>query len=396
MTDITPAFYGIAEYGHSQYGMPQHGDVSSSITHPGGAFAVSTELFLSDRSGRKIERIPIDLPVSGRIDFNEDARPARRFSLAVNDPLRLEPFVDYLIPEVVLTDAAGNRQVGAFGHFLVTPPSTRLDTASFTGTLEGKEATWILDNDELGDVTIPAGTDSGAAAREIALAVMDARQIQLPDTGLPLLEDFSPSPGESRFQVISDLYTASSWHTPGMNGNGVLVTSPYVDIATAPAARSWSSSAGQVTILPPVEETPDWGRLKNRVIVRNLRPDQPPVFGRAWVQDPTSPLHPDRLGGGGRPLWLSLTVDDSQVETKEDAEEKAGLLLSYAASWYRRLSVLTVLDLQAGAHETIDLDVVHQGAQYDGKWLRRAWSVELRGLTALQTAELTRAERWRP
>lgn len=372
------------------------GRITNIITRSGGAFAVSTELYLADRSGRKIERLPIDLPVEGEIAFNEDARPSRRFSLQVNDPLRLEPFVDFLIPVVVLTDAAGNREVGQFGHFMATPPAERLESSRYSGSLEGMDATWILDNEEIGSITIPAGTDTGAAAREVALASMDLSQIQFPDTGVPLTEDWQPSPGESRFQVIADLYNAANWYVPTMDGNGVLVTKPWMDISIAPAVRSYGTAEGSATIIPPAESVPDWGRLKNRIIVRNLRPNEPPIYGRAWVKDATSPLHPDRIGGSGRPLWLTNKVDDNQVATNEEATAKAELLLANAASWYRKLSIKTVIDLRAGAHEILELNLVHQGARYEGNWLRRAWAVKLRGITATLDAQLTRTEKWKP
>jgi hypothetical protein len=372
------------------------GRITNIITRSGGAFAVSTELYLADRSGRRIEKIPLNLPVEGQIQFNEDSRPTRKFSLSVNDPLRLEPFVDYLIPEVVLTDAAGNREVGSFGLYMATPPAERLTTSRYSGSLEGMDITWILDNDEIGDLVIPAGTDTGAAAREVALAAMDAAQLQLPDTGVPLLEDWQVSPGESRFQVIADLYNAANWYVPTMDGDGILVTSPWQDLSSAPAVRKYGTSEGSATIIPPAESTPDWGRLKNRIIVRNLRPNEEPIYGRAYVDDPTSPLHPDRLGGGGRPLWLSQTIDDNQVATKEEAEAKARLLLANAASWYRRLAITTLIDLKAGAHEILELDLVHQGARYQGNWLRRAWTVNLRGLSATTAVEVTRTEKWTP
>jgi hypothetical protein len=89
-------------------------------------------------------------------------------------------------------------------------------------------------------------------------------------------------------------------------------------------------------------------------------------------------------------------VDDNQVTTNAEATAKAELLLANAASWYRKISVATVIDLQAGAHEIVNLNLVHQGASYTGNWLRRAWTVNLRGITATTAAEVTRTERWTP
>lgn len=398
----TSAYYGIAEYDRADYGVAI-GDLfpeaPSNRVRAGGAYAVSTTLWRADRSGQRLERLPLDIPVQGTITFNEDTAPTRTFSLDVNHPSRLVPFQDYLIPETTLADAAGNTITRTLGHFIVTPPQERLTAARHSGTLEGRDLTWLLIKDTVPEGTvIPAGTDTGLAAREIARSVLDAHQVAIPDTGVLLSSDYEPEVRASRYAVMTELLAtgARPHYRPWGDGDGIVRSAPYRDPQTAQAVRRYSTRERFARIVPPVTSNPDWERLRNRVTVANIRPDHEPVFATAEVTDRDSPVHPENLGGDpSRPLWFSETVYDHQVETHEAALAKAQLLLANGASWYRRLTIETVVDLDADAHDLIELDIAHQGASYTGTWIRRAWSVQLRGITATTTSELVRTERWR-
>ena len=362
----------------------------------GGAYTTETVIWLANRAGRKIVRLPVTVPVQGTVDYNEDREIKRALSLEINDPTRLTPFVDYLIPETTITDAAGNRMTRAWGHYIATPPKETLTSARYAGTVEGKDITWILSVDEVpGETVIPVGTDTGAAARELALAAMDFTRVAIPDTGVLLTSDYEPDPGTSRLQAMTALLNMANWYAPWMTGDGIVTTAPWQDLATAAPNRRYGIADAGVTVVPPLDGDPDWGRLRNRVTVRNIAPDREPVYGTAKVEDPNSPLHPLNLGGNtGRPLWLSETVDDPQVETKEAAEAKAKLLLANGASFYRKLRVRTLVDLAADAHDIVELNVRHQGAIYDGTWIRRTWTVQLRRVTAVMESELYRTEKW--
>lgn len=400
MTVMRSAYYGTGEYGGSDYGIAladhaigaPHAEVQS-----GGAYATAMTLFLADRSGRKLERLPLEIPVQGTVSYNEDTSPARRLALEVNHPHRLDPFRDYLIPELTMRDAAGNVTTRPLGHYLVTPPSTTLTASRFSGDLQAHDITWLLMQDTFRDsVTIPAGTDTGEAARTIATAVLDTAQVNLPDTGTMLATPMQIDAGTSRMEAITDLYALANYYKPWMTGSGVLTTTPALDLETAAASRVYRVPGDDVTIVPPVSESPEWTRLRNRVTVRNIAPEREPIVATAEVTNPDSPVHPENIGGDPtRPLWLAQTVDDPQVDTPEAALARAQRLLAEGASWYRKLSIRTLVDLDADAHDVIELDVAHAGARYDGRWMRRAWTVELQGVTALTVSEVTRIERWR-
>src|SRR5690606_9213127 len=355
-------------------------------------------IWRASRSGQKIERLPVDIPVQGVIDFNEDKAIARTLSLDVNNPHLLTPFQDWFIPETTITDASGQSTTRPWGLFIATPPKATLTAARYSGTIEGQDLTWLLSMDTVPEGTvIPAGTDTGAAAPAPALAGLDASQVALPDSGVLLTADYVPEFRASRLAVITDLYGtgARPHYKPWMGGDCVLRTIPYQDLASVKPRLVYRSQDRAITIVPPITSNPNWDRIRNRITVANIRPDHEPIFATVEVEDETSPVHPRNLGGDpSRPLWLSNTVYDSQVDTEEEARSKAQLLLSNAASWYRTLRIRTVLDQDAGAHDVVGLDVDHLGARYTGNWLRRAWTVRLQGVTATMDADVVRTERY--
>lgn len=399
MTDQVsiPSIYGNESYDDSLYSQ-QWG---SNAVVDGGAYATTTRIYLADRDGRKLEELPLDMPVTGSVDYSQDTAISRSLSLEVNNPHLLTPFGDYLIPEVTLSDAAGNVTRRELGHFIVTPPRTHLSAVRYSGTLEAKDLTWLLVNDTYsGDEVIPAGTDTGEAAREIAQAAMANAQVNIPNTGIALATEFQINAGDSRMDVMTDVLKVANWYRPWMTSNGVLVSAREIDLLTAAASRRYSTQDRNITIVPPIDETPEWTRLRNRVTVRKIVPGQDVIYATAEVTNPDSPVHPlnlgrSRYGDAQRPLYLSEVVEDGQVESVEQALARAETLLAAGASWYRPLNIVTIVDLDADAHDVIELDVQHQGARYEGLWMRRAWSIRLRGVTALTESRISRVERWR-
>lgn len=365
---------------------------SSAPTLAGNVYAVSARLWRADRYGTRIEQVPIDVPVQGTIEYNEDTEAKHKLSLEVNRPGYLRPFVDYLIPELTLVGLDGVPQTAALGHYIVTPPKTRLTASRFSGTIEGRSIVWLLASDTLGDgLTIPAGTDKGAAARDIALgAGLLASQLALPDTGDVLAEDWPVDPGTTRLTAINDLYNSANWYAVWADGQGVVRTSPWQDLDTARETHRYGA-ADELAIIGELDEEPEWGRLRNRVTVRNIAPGREPIHSTREVQNRASPMHRDNLGL----VLAGAPVDDPQIETQAQADARAETLLADGASYYRKARVSTVLDLSAGAHDVVRLDLTHAGARYDGLWVRRAWKVRLGGVTAVTESDLYRIERWR-
>ena len=379
-------------YGDGIYGAGMYpGRVPSNVLTGGGAYAVQIVLWRADRYGNRLERVPVSIPIQGALDYNEDRDVKRKLSLTVNSPHYFTPFSDFVIPEITLTDASSTRTTRQMGHYLVTPPNTSLTPGRFSGSLEAQDATFLLQRD-----TIPfalnffAGIDPGAGARRVAIdGGFAPSQLVLPDTGFNLTTAMHFDAGTSRLKVINDLYNAANWYAVWMDGDGLIRTMPYQNLQTASPRRTYSTQGDDVQLIPPIGEQPDWSRLRNRVTVRSISPDKPTIFGMAEIVNPNHPLHRDRIG-----MVLAETFDDSQVADNAAASQKAALVLSTSASYYRKLAIETVIDLDADAHDIIGLDVRHREVTYDGNWFRRAWTMQLKGVTARTSHELFRVESW--
>lgn len=355
-------------------------------------------LWLADRYGNKIEKIQDRQPVAGTITFNEDTATNRALSLTVNEPYLFEPFKDFVIPEITIADAYGTVITRPFGHFIVTPPKTTTAPHRSSGTIEGKSALeWLLSRSQLINFVAVAGRDTGAVAREIGMGIgVNPNQIQIPNTGKILVEDYQPKPGLDRLQAMTDLLVASNHYAPWANARSELVSRPYQDIATVSPVRAWSTDDG-ATLVPPIIEEPNWDRLRNHVVVRRVDPNKDPIWEEAWIENPTHPLfHDPENPGIGFPEELGEVVDSNEIETDAEAKALAESLLAEGASYYRKLTVRTLIDMDADAHEIVAL-TVKDGSRvaYDGTWWRRTWKVTLSGISAVTDSDLNRTEAWR-
>ncbi|MGI8548111.1 MAG: LamG domain-containing protein [Gemmatimonadaceae bacterium] len=363
----------------------------TNVLSPGGAYAVQVVLWRASRDGRKLELVPSSIPVSGVISANEDTQVKRTLSLSVNDPHWLTPYNDYVIPEITLTDASGVRAIRQMGHYIVLPPSTTLTPGRLTGTIEAQGVIFLLANDTLDDgLLVLTGTDTGAAARQIALdGGLTSMQIALPDTGVLLAANLFLPPGMTRLTAITNLYSTAGWYAPWSDATGIIRTRHYNSTGVLTPRIRYSTNDANMKLVPPIGETPDVSRLRNRVTVRNLSPNKPVIYWTEEITNQSHPLHHDNIG-----LWLSETVDDGQIPDEAAAKAKARALLANGASYYRKVTIETVPDLDADLHDVIGLDVTHGGLTYDGAWMRRTWKLNIGGIVGTTRSELFRTEGW--
>lgn len=381
------ARYNTVEYGDAVY----TAEAKTNRARPVGAFSVQTDIYRADRYGRLVERIPTRYPVQGAISFNENTKVKRSLSLTVNDPHVFQAYNDFLVPVVTLTDASGEAETRKMGHFVTLQPSSELTPGRYSGSIEAKGIEYLLQLDTIGGgLSVPAGTDTGAAARAVAEeSGFNPSQIAIPDTGYLLPEEKYIEPGMTRLDAINELLNAGGWYAVWSNGDGVIRTGPWQDLVTAMASTRYSTHEGRIRVVGSVKEAPDATRLANRITVRNIAPEQVPIFGTKEVTNRDHPLHRDRIG-----VVIAETIDDPDVKTTEDAEARASSILSERASYYRKQTVTTVIDLSADAHEIIDLDIQDENADVAGRWWRQAWSVHLQGAHGLTVHELNRVEAW--
>jgi hypothetical protein len=198
-------------------------------------------------------------PVQGSIAHNEDTLIKRKLTLTVSHPERLTPWRDWLVPVVTLADGSGWVESRPKGHFLVTPPATELTPGRETGAIEAQDVCILLANWTFGGtVVIPAGTNCGAAAREIALgAGLMPAQLNLPDTPAHLAEDYTIDPGDTALHHVNDLYEKASYFTVWSDDAGIIRSAPYQLLAEATPALTLSTHAGRARLVPPIRSEPE-------------------------------------------------------------------------------------------------------------------------------------------
>lgn len=369
----------------------------TNVPRPRGVFSIQAELWRADRYGNLLERVPTRHPIQGTITHNDNTTVKKSLQLQVNEPCAFEGYRDFLVPILALTDATGNETRRRMGHYIALENDSIYSPARTNGTTQAKGIEHLLELSTVEDgLNVEAGTDPGDAARDIALdgGFVD-EQLQLPATGFLLPNDLYIEPGQTRLSAINELYNAAGWYAIWSDGRGILRTGPWQDISTAQPTVRYSTVEGTLRIVGDLRGKPDMTRLRNVVTVRNIAPESEPIWYTARIENPNHPLHPERFG-----ITLADTVDDPEVDSVEQAKQRAESLLSAGASFYRRVTVQTVADLDADAHELIELEVpgIHASElcfSEGNRWWRQGWTIELRGARAITTHELNRVEQYR-
>lgn len=362
-----------------------------------GTWGKHVALWRADRYGNRLERLEPSATITGTITANEDAEIRKRLSLDVTRPRDLEPFRDFLIPEVSLITPAGIVTTEPQGLFMVAPPNALTNRARQMGTLEGLDLTYLAARSSVGAYTFPVGTDTGAAAREVLMgAGYLEQQVNVPNTGVLLTAEKTPAAGDSRLKVATDLLNAGNWYAPWMDRTGRITTMPYQNLP-AGVPRITYASGEQSLILSGITETPDWSRLRNAVTVRNIVPGGDAIVWTERITNQAHPLYYDPLNtdiGLGIEL-AGDPVDDPDLPDLAAAQARARSLLAEGSSYYRKTNLRTVVDLQADLHDLIGLDVRHgEESAYSGTWWSRTYTIRLGRLTATMDRELYRVEAW--
>ena len=392
----TPAgTYGAGLYGAGSVPRP-----FIPVTSP-GAYGITTDLWRADRYGTLLSRVDPLLVEAGDVVFNEDATPKRTLSIGVNDPYAFAPFHDWLVPVVTISDPEGNAVSERQGLYLVTPPATSAEPSGVTGTVQGKDGTQLLLLATRDDAVIPAGTDRGAFARQLALETGFALdQVLIPDTGVVQPEDRRWDAGTSVYQIMTDLLTGSNHYAPWADANGRLRTAPYRPLTELAPVWTYTNAteADALDLEGAIAESPDWQRLGNVVTVRKLGHGTEPSY--VAIRRNTNPLSPVSIVSLGYEMALPpVDFADATGETPDAIQAAldahADALLSEAASHYRKLTVPVFPALDADAHQVVGLEITHGARQtYTGRWWRTGWTLHLDGANTSMVMQLARVEEW--
>lgn len=356
----------------------------------------------SDLYRTKLEPLQLTRPTDGEVTFNNDMEFKRQARFGVIRPEGLAMLGDFLAPELVLTDADGTEVVIPLGNFVVVDISATTGSAVTTGAVTGRDITYLLARSTLPEeVVAPAGTNPAAMARQIiAEWGVPNDMILIPPSTLTLSSEMRWPPGESRLTVANDLLSAANMLHCWTDGLGRITTDYQMSLDEKQPVAVFGTEPGQIRVLPGVSTSPDLSRLRNRVTVRKVVPNEPTISYTATVTDESSPVHPDRLAerlGSATPvIFAGDPFEDHTLQNEAQARTRAESLLSEGASYYQRLRVETLIDPNPDGHQVIELDIRDGDYQhYSGRWWRRTWSIRLSGVVATMTAELNKTIPWK-
>lgn len=120
---------------------------------------------------------------------------------------------------------------------------------------------------------------------------------------------------------------------------------------------------------------------------------KPPIVSRRYNDNASSPTSTVSLGR----RWTRVeTVTD--IETQEQADEKANALLQESLSRYRKLTLRTFPDPRRSLYEIYDLDIVNRRGEViaDGHWYCRGWELGFTPASAAMTHTCYRIDPWVP
>lgn len=363
------------------------------IGNTSGVFATRTRLWRSNRYGDLIDVISDTRPITGSVNYNYEADVKRRLTIDMIDPQTFRALRDFIIPELTLVDASGREHVGYLGHFMLNKPTMTLRPGSAIGSFEADDVTILLKSERLNaGYKVVAGRDLGDAARQLAYAVgFRSSQINLPNTGVVATKEINFEPGDEVYGAMCNLYNRSGWYDVVADGRGVLTTQRWLSTDKPNPIRTYRNYGSDIRLLPPIEEeAPDWSQLANEITVKNINPDEDPIFYTARVKNTNSPVHERNLGF----VRAAEPISDPDIENNEQARKRAEEELLKRSSVYRRVSVRAVVEVNPGPHDVIALDVRQGNVALTGKWMREEWTIELGDKASTISMILNRAEEW--
>lgn len=233
-------------------------------------------------------------------------------------------------------------------------------TSDMTGLLElvGEDPLSLLAQPFGDPVVIAAGTPPEDALRTLWVSVLDplglGAEWSLDGGGRTMpLRVFLPD--EDRLDAVIRYFDAAGLEVFA-DRLGHPLMRPVVDLAeAATVALVREFEPGDDAILQTLRRS-SARRLYNRVVVESNSPTGPQVRAVATVDDPASPLHPDRIGLQTAPLHRTAQVKDQSA-----ANALARSMLSEYAMTYHTVSGTCIPDLGLDAGDVVTITEPRSG-----------------------------------
>lgn len=366
-----------------------------------GSYGCTTRLYKADRFGNVTGEIDDGDIVSGTITHSDAAESTRRFTFELVDHRLLDPFRDYVIPEVTLARPDGTIESSTFGIFMAEMPKTELTIARrLKGTVEGKDLTYLLAKSTTPLQVFPAGRDVGSICRDLARgAGFISAQFDIPDTGYTLAAAYRVQPGETRLDTMNKLLAMANWQPIQMSSACKLKTRKNELLQYRAPRKTYDSRVDIVEILPGITSEHDTSELANKLTVRKVATEEgeSTIFSTVRITNRQHPLYYNVANPGEDgtfPMELAAdTIDTNDLETKAAMTEFALLELAKMASTIEKVRINTVVDLGADAYDVLNLDVwAGNYPAYVGKFWRDGWTINIDGVVGTIDSTLYRVE----
>jgi len=348
-------------------------------------------LFTATKQNQILEDISAQM-VRGEVTLDLDLDGAKMsFTAEMRRKREVRPLQDFVAPFLELIFEDGSSVMEQVGLFVLMPPPAHHYPSASMYELNGADLCWFLDASQTPIIVNDGPSFTPVYQAKTALNSVGFTRQSIPLGGPSYTKGVSWPPGTSRLQRINDRFLTAGYYSLWFDRHGVATSRPYEDMATAQPAVTYSSEAGS-QIVPPIDEQPDWTRVKNRVIVIGSDPAANQIIAIAENNDPTSPASYQNLGA-----WISPPESPYQVpeiQTQDAADAMAVALIREGASFYRTLTLQTLPDPTRNPREVYALDIKDMtGTQlFSGKWRCSGWTLPVDPQNPVMTHTISREE----
>jgi hypothetical protein len=338
-----------------------------------GSVQLTPKLYRATIDGERREDISA-IVRSGKVTYDQDRETQMSFACVVSDPSAVEPYQDFLAPELTLTYPDGHVVTEPLGLYAVAPPRRDASPQQTKGTLDGRDLGWILSSATVASpYTIAAGSNCMDAVAAL-IASVGITRYSLPATAHVFDADTTWPPGTRKLRIASDILGGIGMYVLYMRRDGWLTTMPRRTLIEAePAVRYATPAESYVRVVRSQILEPDVSRIYNTITVMRDDPTKATIYATAINDDPESPVSTTSTGLALAPPE-PIRVQTLSSQTEADALARS--LLEEAAAVYTKLTLTTSPDPSRNPHEVYELAVSNAaGDVAAGKWWCSGWQI---------------------
>lgn len=363
----------------------------------GGAISFRAYFYRCNKQGYVLEDVTKYM-AGGLIVWNVDQDTHHgELTVSTYPTGKFTKLVDYLFVKVEIVYADGSSVLEPLGLYRIIGIRNRYSNSGGIDDLTCYDMVYELSTSRFTiPYTIPAGSNPlSYVTSNLSWIGFSSNQYAFPPTARTTGQAFTYQPGDSRQQMINDLFGGLGWYYIWMDRRGLFTTGPSSNLNQLQPRTTYTAgdlnASASVGVFPNITTDPDDSQLCNVATVRNITPGQTSVWYTAKNDDPTSPIAIQNVG------VLALPPEDNpQITTKAEAQARAELLVTQGTSYLNKVTVTTHPDPFFGLHDAVGLSVTGPDGTVwlDGTWWRRTISfpLSLDGWNQGQVMELNRIQ----